>query len=641
MEEKKEQTQQKQKKQHVMVDYSKKYKRAECEDLLKRKFFYTQSFEIYGGVAGFYDFGPLGSAVKANIEQQWKNHFILEDDMLELTCTCMTVSDVLKTSGHVEKFADFMVKDTKNGQCHRADKLIDDHITKVLTKKKNMPAEEKDKLLKIQQDCENYNAEQLNACIKDNKIKAPDTSNELSEAVPFNLMFASEIGPTGQMQGFLRPETSQGIFLNFRRLNEFNNGRMPFAAAQMGLGFRNEIHPRQGLLRVREFQMAEIEHFVDPENKDHVKFANVADLKLPLWSACSQGELGPVTSDLTIKEAVDQKLIANETLAYYMGRTYLFLVSMGINAAGIRFRQHRDNEMAHYAKDCWDAEVETSYGWIEVVGHADRSAFDLTRHSNKTKVDLVAARPLKEPKTIHFVHVALDKAKVGKSLKKDSKPVVAFLDALDDEGKEKLMVEFEANGEVKIPAGDKEVVLTSDLIKFERQQKTVMEEKYVPSVIEPAFGIGRIIYCVFEHCFKVRENDAQRTYFTFPPLVAPMKCVLLALVSNPELNGKVQQLKSALTRVGLSSKIDDSSNTVGKKYARTDECGIPYAFTVDFDTLTDNTVTMRDLETTNQIRLPLTDAPALLQNLVNGFSTWEEAVTKYGLVQAKEEEKKE
>ena len=137
-----------------------------------------------------------------------------------------------------------MVKDVKNGQCHRADKLIDEFITKLMAKKKNLKEEEKEKLNRIKMDCENYNAEQLNACIKENQIKAPDTGNDLSEAVPFNLMFQSEIGPTGQLHGYLRPETSQGIFLNFRRLNEFNNGRMPFAGAQIGLGFRNEIHPK-------------------------------------------------------------------------------------------------------------------------------------------------------------------------------------------------------------------------------------------------------------------------------------------------------------------------------------------------------------------------------------------------------------
>ena len=244
------------------MDLSKKYQRREVEDLLKRKFFVVPSFEIYGGVAGFFDYGPLGCAVKNNIEQLWRQHFVLEEDMLEVGCTSLMLSDVLKTSGHVDKFEDLMVKDLKTGTPRRADKLIQEFIAKALPKKKK--PEEREALLKLEADVENFSAAEIDEVITRMNIKDPDTGNALSPAVPFNLMFDTMIGPTGQMKGYLRPETAQGIFINFRRLIEFNNGHMPFAAAQIGLGFRNEISPRQGLLRVREFTMAEIEHFVDP-----------------------------------------------------------------------------------------------------------------------------------------------------------------------------------------------------------------------------------------------------------------------------------------------------------------------------------------------------------------------------------------
>jgi glycyl-tRNA synthetase len=174
----------------------------------------------------------------------------------------------------------------------------------------------------------------LDAVIEELKIKAPDTNNDLSKAVPFNLMFETQIGPTGTQKGYLRPETAQGIFINFRRLLEYNNGRMPFAAAQIGLGYRNEIHPKQGLLRVREFTMAEIEHFVDPTNKRHHKFQNVKDLRLPLFSAANQETAEKLMiRDMSLEEAVysDPKVIDNETLAYFMARTYQFLVSVGIS----------------------------------------------------------------------------------------------------------------------------------------------------------------------------------------------------------------------------------------------------------------------------------------------------------------------
>ena len=295
-----------------------------------------------------------------------------------------------------------MVMDAKNGNPHRADKLIDEWATKALTKKDLKP-EDKERILKIQKDCENYDKQQLDACINENKIKSPDTGNDLTEAVAFNLMFESQIGPTGQLKGYLRPETAQGIFLNFRRLIEFNNGKMPMAGAQIGTGFRNEIAPRQGLLRVREFQMGEIEHFVDPEDKSHHKFYLVENDILPLWSAPNQESGAGVISDLTLKAAVEQKTINNQTLAYFMARTYKFLTSCGIKPEGIMFRQHRSKEMAHYASDCWDAEVETSYGWIEVAGHADRSCFDLTKHAEKTNTELVAARKLKENRIEKYI----------------------------------------------------------------------------------------------------------------------------------------------------------------------------------------------------------------------------------------------
>ena len=133
----------------------------------------------------------------------------------------------------------------------------------------------------------------------------------MGPAEAFNLMFASEIGPTGYVQGYLRPETAQGIFLNFKRLIEFNNGRMPCAGAQLGIGFRNEIHPRQGLLRVREFSMAEIEHFVDPLDKSHKKFEYVKDVVLPLWTGDNQEKLEPPTTGVTLAEAVERGLIGN------------------------------------------------------------------------------------------------------------------------------------------------------------------------------------------------------------------------------------------------------------------------------------------------------------------------------------------
>jgi len=404
---------------------------------------------------------------------------------------------------------------------------------------------------------------------------------------------------------------------------------MPFAAAQIGLGFRNEIHPKQGLLRVREFQMAEIEHFVDPSDKSHPKFFQVEDDLLPLLTAPNQEAAGDMIYDMPLKTAVKDSVIGNETLAYFMARTFRFLKACGVIPDKIRFRQHRSNEMAHYAKDCWDAEIHCSYGWIEVAGHADRSCFDLTRHQEKTKVELVAARPLPEPIQVKYIQVTLEKPKLGKTLKKDSKAVCEYLENLTEEQKETHCKEAEEAKELTLTVNDKEFKIPADMVKFERKEKTQFEEKYSPHVIEPSFGLGRIVYCSFEHCFKVRAHDTQRTYFDFPISVAPVKCVLLPLMSKPELNKKIIEIKSVLTKAGISSRIDDSSHTVGKRYARTDECGIPFAFTVDFKTLEDDTITMRELDSMKQIRLPITDAVEVINSLVLG-TKFAQLIEKYG-----------
>ena len=245
---------------------------------------------------------------------------------------------------------------------------------------------------------------------------------------------------------------------------------------------------------------------------------------------------------MRIGDAVANGIVSNETLAYFVTKTYQFLTMVGIKPEAIRFRQHRDNEMAHYANDCWDAEVETSYGWIEIAGHADRSAFDLTKHMEKTKVELMAARRRPEPITETNVLVKLDKGKCGKKFKRDLQLIQKYFDAADQDTLTDLATKFEADQTITVSTDDKEFELTPELVSFEKETKTSYEEKYVPHVIEPSFGITRILYSVFEHCFKVREKDAQRTYFDFPPAVAPVKCSLLPLMNQPEMNSKVSEI---------------------------------------------------------------------------------------------------
>ena len=640
--EKKEKKSKKEKEKSSGMDPSRKYDRAGLENVMKRRFFVVPAFEIYNGVAGLYDYGPTGCQLKNHIENYWREHFILEESLLEISATCLTPEIVLKTSGHVEKFTDFAVKDVKTGQGFRCDKLIQEWINKE-KKKKKITEERIKELDNLYEECERYEENEINECIEKYKIKSPDTGNDLGKAYKFNLMFETSIGPSGGLKGYLRPETAQGHFLNFKHLLDFNSGKIPFGSASIGLGFRNEIAPRSGLLRVREFTMAEIEYYVDPENKNHKKFDTIKDIKLPLWPAKRQLAHETVLTDLTIGDAVEQGIIANQTLAYFICKTFQFLCGIGVSEQGIRFRQHTPKEMAHYASDCWDAEIETSYGWIEVAGHADRTCYDLSRHSKATNTELVAARMLKEPKVVKGIKVIINKGQIFKNMtdKAKAKILVEKLEKLTEEEKENYIKEYETNNKIEIEINGEKLTLEKEKneIKFERFEQNVIEEKFTPGVIEPSFGIGRIVYCVMEHCFGVRKNDVKRTYFNFPPAVAPYKVSILPLIANQEFLKFVEPIRKILVQNGISYKVDETSDSIGRRYARTDEIGIPFGITIDDVTPKDNTVTFREIVTMKQIRVPIDDIVVVLRNLCNRIEKWEDVMKKYPIFEAKKDEK--
>ena len=408
--------------------------RPDLDGLIKRRFFYRQAFEIYGGVAGFYTYGPPGAAVKQNLLALWRKHFVIEENLMEVDDTNIMPHDVLFTSGHVERFNDFIVKDSSDAnRFWRADKLLEEVMEAKMADKACTP-EQKVEYQKVHAQADAYSAEQLSQVFAQYGIKArgtaarspppphplpaqshlrhvfapsalhcrrahphcrrprrrprrrrprrrlprrrppsppplqaPESGAELTPPEEFNLMFATPIGPSGMIQGYLRPETAQGIFLNFKFCLEQNNYAMPFGIAQVGKAFRNEIAPRSGLIRQREFTQAEIEYFVHPQKKAHPKFAAVGSLQLELLPSPQQLAAQPAVR-MSLAEAVAAGTVANETLGFFIGRTYQFLVRAGCKAEHIRFRQHLPDEMAHYACDCWDAEIEMSLGWVECVG---------------------------------------------------------------------------------------------------------------------------------------------------------------------------------------------------------------------------------------------------------------------------------
>ena len=357
--------------------------------LCKRRGFVYQAADIYGGINGVYDIGHLGVLMKKNIRNLWLSslHNPL-GPVVEIEGALLGPEAVWKASGHVERFTDFMVTDLETGDCHRADHLLENILEDILNDEPNTERakEAHDMLVRVGE----MDANDLDGALKKYNAKAPETGNDISEAYPFNLMFRTSIGPKGDVVGYLRPETAQGIFVNFRDLYFYNGNKLPFAAAQIGNSYRNEINPRAGLLRVREFTQAEIEHFCSPHDKSHPKLKLISGLDPLLYSRALQLGTEKKPQRISLRRAVEEGVIANETLAYFIGRTYTFCIKIGLNPDRVRFRQHLQHEMAHYAEDCWDCEVETSYGWVECAGLADRSAYDLNAHAGASKVDLNA-----------------------------------------------------------------------------------------------------------------------------------------------------------------------------------------------------------------------------------------------------------
>ncbi|BES99748.1 Glycyl-tRNA synthetase [Nesidiocoris tenuis] len=621
-------------KELALTPVTESFDRGKMEDLLKRRFFYDQSFAIYGGVTGQFDYGPMGCALKANMLNLWRSFFIIEEGMSEVDCSVLTPEPVLKASGHVERFADLMVKDLTSGECFRLDHLIKAALEKQAAAK-DAKLEFKEKIADILVKLDGMTKDEMGALLKEFKIKSPLTGNDLTEPIEFNLMFSTHIGPTGLIKGFLRPETAQGIFVNFKRLLEFNMGKLPFAAAQIGNAFRNEISPRSGLLRVREFTMAEIEHFCDPNDKSHPKFSDVSDTEVVLYSACDQMD-GKSAKIMTIGDAVHLKLVDNETLGYYMARIQAYLLLVGIAKDKLRFRQHMAQEMAHYACDCWDAEALTSYGWVECVGCADRSAYDLTQHTSATGTKLSAEKTLPAPKTVTVTEPQINKSIVGRAFKKDAKTVTEALNRLGTEQLEEMSTILNEKGEYVLTAADSsEHIITKDMLTVKTYEKTVHVEEIIPSVVEPSFGIGRVMYALLEHNFRVRKNDEQRTFLTIPPSVAPLKCAIFPLSANTDFQPKIKQLSSAFRKLDISHRIDDSSGSIGRRYSRTDEIAVPFGVTIDFETLKNSTATLRERDSMEQIRLPLSDIPELVQDLSVGRRTWTDAKSKYPNVEAK------
>jgi len=526
--------------------------------LAKRRGFIYPSFEIYGGVAGFYDYGPLGSQLKNNIENLWRSFYLMKDNCIEINTPTVTLYEVLKASGHVEEFTDLTVDCKKCKQSFKVEDIVKD-----------------------------ANVEEA---VKKGKVKCPGCGTILKDAHLVNLMFSTKIGIDTARDAFLRPETAQGIFTDFHLLYRYSREKLPFGVVQIGKGYRNEVSPRQGIIRLREFSMAEAEIFFDPEDKKHPNFDSVKDKELYLFD-------NKKDMKLSLEKAVKTKVINNQALAYYMYLTQEFLLTAGIDVKKFRFRKHAPDELAHYATECWDAELYSErFGWIECVGIADRSAYDLSSHIDCSGTDMFAQRKYDEPKIVELKKIAPKMDVLGPLFKDKAGKIKAILEKM--EVKESKNISVTVDGEtIKIPEKCYEIVQTKEKITG---------EKFVPHVIEPSYGIDRILYYILEHNYSETKKKEEEEYriLKLKTIIAPIKVGVFPLVGDEKLIKIAKKIDEDLRNADISTYYDDGG-TIGRRYARMDEIGTPFCITVDHDTLKDNKVTIRDRDTTEQERIKL------------------------------------
>jgi len=569
-------------------------------ELAKRRGFLWPAFELYGGAAGFYDYGPLGAPLKRRIEDTWRQFFVIQEGFAEIEAPTIGVEGIFQASGHLSGFSDPLTGCKECKEIYRADHLIK-HIVEVPDALSN---------------------EEIYRTIKENEIGCPECGGELSEVYEFNLMFKTMIGPGGKTPGYLRPETAQGMFINFPRLLRHFRDSLPFAVVQIGKSFRNEISPRQGVIRLREFTQAEAEIFIDPRDKSHPRFAEVKDIKMRFYSQAAQ-EKG-VEEEMTFGEAVERGVIAHQTLAYYVARTYQFLLAVGVAPDKLRFRQHKSDEMAHYAADCWDAEVFLDrLGWIEIVGVADRTDYDLMAHTAQSKVKLSVFVHYDQPVKRERRVVKPDMKALGPRFKGKAKAVTDALKALSAE--ELKGGETGKGGVIRVTVDGEEIEIEPSLVSFETVTEEVRGEEIVPHVIEPSFGIDRILYTILDHSYyEDSVDDEIRAVLRLKPAVVPVEVAVLPLMDREELVAPAKKILDQLR--GLDMRVDyDTSGSIGRRYRRNDEVGTPYEVTVDYETLEQGTVTIRDRDSMKQIRVQKGQAAERVRALLDGCLRFEEA----------------
>ncbi|WP_254864386.1 glycine--tRNA ligase [Halovivax gelatinilyticus] len=597
-------------------------------ELAKRRGYFFQSSSAYGGVGGFYTFGPQGAALKRNVEDAWRERFTVGEGNVEIDAPTIMPEAVFEASGHLETFDDMLVECPDCGESHRADHVVEDNTD--------------------YEDAESLPIPEVEEVIAEYELVCPSCGAGLAgQAVEdFNLMFATNIGPGDAQPGYLRPETAQGIFVEFPRLKEYARNTLPFGVTQIGRAYRNEISPRRSIIRVRELTQAELEQFVDPAG-DGPDLSDVEDVTVTLYPASEQQAEDGEPYETTIGDAVAEGTIADEWIAYYLGVAKPWYESLGVDMDRFRFRQHLAGERSHYASDCWDAEAEIDGGgessdsgyWIELAGFAHRGDYDLSKHDAHSEDRYTVFRQYDEPKTVERAVVDPDMSYLGPEFGADAQRVVEELETLagrdrsafsaaataaedssgdESEPRDGAAVEIDLDGEThEIPV---------EKTGFSVDEQTEAGEHVIPHVIEPSFGVDRLVYTVLHHAYREDEVDGEaRTYLELDPEIAPTFVGVFPLQSDEALEAEATAIARALRAAGLSVAYDDSGN-IGRRYRRQDEVGTPFCVTVDYETVEgqEKTVTVRERDSTAQKRLPVSDLAETLSALRAGELAFED-----------------
>jgi glycyl-tRNA synthetase len=484
---------------------------SDIEEIAKRRGFFWKSSEIYGGLAGLYDYGHLGTLVKRKWENLWRN-FFLKGNFYEIEPANIMHEKVFVASGHVDSFVDPIVKCKKCKNAERADQILEDQLGEKF---------------------EGLQPKELDKIIKKHNIKCPKCKGPLEETAVLNMLFPLSIGAENPSKAYMRGETAQGVYVNFRRTFEHMRKQLPFGLAIVGKAFRNEVSPRNALIRMREFSQAELQIFFDPEKiNEQENFDEIKAHKLHLLLAGEKKEKEMSCGDMSKK--------LPKMYVYYMAQIQKFYLDvLKIQKEKFRFRELSDEEKAFYNKYHWDIELKMGVGWKEVAGLHYRTDHDLKGHQKLSK---------------------------------------------------------------------------------ESMEISVEGKRFVPHVLELSFGVDRNIYAMLDFSLqtdvlKERQSseEKERSVVKFPKLIAPFDCAIFPLVSKDNLPEKAREIKELLK--GFSVFYDESGS-IGRRYRRMDEIGVPACITIDSETLENDTVTLRDRDSMKQERISVSELPEKLREFL-------------------------